>query len=171
MKTLNSRSVAAYVILIALMAGMGIYSFVNMRHLTDKLYQINEVNGAKQRYAINFRGSVHDRSILVRDVVLAEDVVAREAAIAGIETLRAFYDGSDAQMQAMFADATPDLPEERTILERINQIKDRTIPVVDQIVADVNAGRRDQAQDTLMTQARPLFVEWLGEINRFIDID
>jgi methyl-accepting chemotaxis protein len=35
------------------------------------LTNISDVNNVKQRYAINFRGSVHDRSIALRDVVLA----------------------------------------------------------------------------------------------------
>ena len=38
----------------------------NITHMTD-------VNSVKQRYAINFRGSVHDRAIAVRDVVLISD--------------------------------------------------------------------------------------------------
>lgn len=37
------------------------------------LNQINKVNNVKQRYAINFRGSVHDRAIALRDMVLAAD--------------------------------------------------------------------------------------------------
>ena len=36
------------------------------------LTEITSVTAVKQRYAINFRGSVHDRSIAVRDLVLMD---------------------------------------------------------------------------------------------------
>jgi methyl-accepting chemotaxis protein len=40
----------------------------------DAALRVNsEQNALIQRYAINFRGSAHDRAIAVRDVVLAAD--------------------------------------------------------------------------------------------------
>ena len=44
---------------------------VQVRSIDDKLTTISDENAVKQRYAINFRGSVHDRAIAIRDVVLA----------------------------------------------------------------------------------------------------
>lgn len=37
----------------------------------------------KQRYAINFRGSVHDRAIAVRDVVLARTDAELQSLVGG----------------------------------------------------------------------------------------
>jgi hypothetical protein len=47
---------------------------------THTLNHINDVNNVKQRHAINFRGSVHDRAIALRDVVLAADAARRKPA-------------------------------------------------------------------------------------------
>ena len=42
--------------------------------IDKKMTTINDVNSVKQRYAINFRGSVHDRAIAIRDVVLLDSL-------------------------------------------------------------------------------------------------
>ena len=51
-----------------------IYMFLlcMFQFIDTKMTVINDQNSVKQRYAINFRGSVHDRAIAIRDVVLAE---------------------------------------------------------------------------------------------------
>ena len=41
---------------------------IRVNKINNALTLINDVDGVKERYAINFRGSVHDRAIAVRDV-------------------------------------------------------------------------------------------------------
>ena len=41
---------------------------IQVRNIDNKLTVINDQNAVKQRFAINFRGSVHDRAIAIRDV-------------------------------------------------------------------------------------------------------
>ena len=52
---------------------------------------INDVNSVKQRYAINFRGSVHDRAIAIRDVVLLDSLAEVQSVIREINQLANFY--------------------------------------------------------------------------------
>ncbi|MBM7066662.1 methyl-accepting chemotaxis protein [Actibacterium sp. 188UL27-1] len=170
MKTLTSRSIIAFAILILFLSGVGFYSLVTMRDLAGKLYVINEVNSVKQRYAINYRGSVHDRSVLIRDVVLARDPVDRQASLLRISRLQAFYAASETQMQVLFSDDIADLPEEVALLSRIRAIEAKTLPVITDIVTNMEAGRRRTAEDLLLKQARPYFIEWLTAINQFIDV-
>ena len=61
---------AGMLLLMGILTCIGIHK-VNM--INHDLVVINDVNSVKQRYAINFRGSVHDRAISVRDVVLLSD--------------------------------------------------------------------------------------------------
>jgi len=74
--------------LLALLAGLAIH---RVGQIDDILTQINDVNSVKQRYAINFRGSVHDRAIAVRDLVLAANPAAADTTIALIGKLDAKY--------------------------------------------------------------------------------
>ncbi|MCW2534863.1 MAG: chemotaxis protein, partial [Modestobacter sp.] len=50
------------------LTGTGVW---RVEQINSHLTTINDLNSVKQRYAINFRGSVHDRAIAVRDVVLS----------------------------------------------------------------------------------------------------
>ena len=65
----------------AIIMGMNVFSAVTSLQtvggVVDSLRTVNEVNSVKQRFAIIFRGSVHDRSILIRDVVLAPSDAVR----------------------------------------------------------------------------------------------
>ncbi len=61
----------AFGFLLLLMIGLTLFSISKMNFVDHDLVQINEVNSVKQRFAINFRGSVHDRAIAIRDVDFA----------------------------------------------------------------------------------------------------
>lgn len=167
--TIKIRTLLSYLILIAFSVGLGVYSLTNIDRLSEKLTTINEVNSVKQRFAINFRGSVHDRAILVRDVVLATDEADRQMSLAGIQDLEQAYDASAGPMDDLFADQAPDTPTEIEILSRIKAVEARTIPIYQNVIAAVAAGDSERAQAILMQDARPAFIDWLGVINEFID--
>ena len=59
--------------------------------IDKKMTTINDVNSVKQRYAINFRGSVHDRAIAIRDVVLLDSLAEVQSVIREINQLANFY--------------------------------------------------------------------------------
>src|SRR3954471_15822768 len=74
--------------LMAVLAGLAIH---RVGQIDDILTRINDVNSVKQRHAINFRGSVHDRSIAVRDLVLAANAGAAQPTVALIRKLDGNY--------------------------------------------------------------------------------
>jgi methyl-accepting chemotaxis protein len=67
---------------------MGMAAVIQVNSISNSLGTINDVNSVKQRYAINFRGSVHDRAISIRDVGLVETDAERRAAIDEITRLQ-----------------------------------------------------------------------------------
>jgi methyl-accepting chemotaxis protein len=52
--------------LLLLMLGLTHQSVTQVNDINTDLGHINDVNSVKQRFAINFRGSVHDRAIAIR---------------------------------------------------------------------------------------------------------
>lgn len=169
MQSIAGRITISMLIVVCAFIYAGVSSIQTVSGVGDSLRMVNEVNSVKQRFAINFRGSVHDRSILIRDVVLADDAADRAASVQGIEDLRAAYEASAGPMAAMFADDVPDSSVETEIMSRIEQVEARTTPIVDQIIMLVDRGDMDAAHTLLMTQARPAFIAWLSVINEFID--
>lgn len=67
----GNRLVAGFLIVVLGMVAVTALGVIRVGQVSARLTVINELNSVKQRYAINFRGSVHDRAISLRDVVLA----------------------------------------------------------------------------------------------------
>ena len=66
----QARLVLGFSIAPVIMAVLIVVGVQRVNSVDHSLAVINDVNSVKQRYAINFRGSVHDRAISLRDVVL-----------------------------------------------------------------------------------------------------
>jgi len=150
---------------------MGVLTWVSISEIggvNRNLTQVNDVNSVLQRHAINFRGSVHDRAIAIRDVVLVESPAARRQAETLIAQLASFYEENERAMgelvERVDASAT-----ERAILADIAGIQARTNPLVAEIISLQSSGQSDAARGILLEQVSGLFSDWLGAINRFID--
>lgn len=166
---LASRLTLGFATLLLLMGALTWYATSNVAKINADLALINDVNSVKQRYAINFRGSVHDRAIAIRDVVLVDAEEDRRQAIALIAELERSYAENEAKMNAMVASANGATPEERSLLKAISEVQSKTNPIVAQIISLQDTGETEQAKERLLSGAAPLFVEWLAAINRFID--
>jgi methyl-accepting chemotaxis protein len=128
---------------------------------------INDQNSVKQRYAINFRGSVHDRAIAIRDVVLAERASDVQEAVNLIKKLEGFYTDSAGPLDSlMYVGASP---EEKNILQRIKKVENQTLPLVRQIIELRSSGQDEEAKAVLLGSAKTAFINWLSVINQFID--
>jgi len=146
------------------------YGIFQVKTIDGKLTEINDLNSIKQRYAINFRGSVHDRAISLRDFTLVPDRPGRDAVLADITRLTDAYARSATSMDRMFTERSDTSAEERAILDDIKQTESRTLPLMKAVIDSQQAGDAGKARVTLMQDARPAFVEWLARINRFIDL-
>jgi methyl-accepting chemotaxis protein len=166
---ISTRLSIAFAVVLTLLVGLSLVSMDKVALINGNLATINDVNSVKQRYAINFRGSVHDRSIDLRDVVLVNGDEL-DAVIADIRRLETNYANSAGPLDSMLAlpDATA---EEREIVARIKATEARTQPLVEQVIALQRSGRDAEAHAVLMSQARPEFVAWLAQINEFIDLE
>ncbi|XUY29177.1 methyl-accepting chemotaxis protein [Agrobacterium sp. rho-8.1] len=164
-----ARLMTGFGVLLLLMMGLTFYSTKQVSEINDNLEVINDVNSVKQRYAINYRGSVHDRAIAIRDVTLVAINDERQAAIDLIAKLAATYKENEQKMAVMIASPAGATAEERKILDEIADIQARTNPLVADIISLQTKGAADEARKMLLEQARPLFVSWLGAINKFID--
>ncbi|MRH20667.1 HAMP domain-containing protein [Rhodovulum strictum] len=167
--SLRTRIVGGFGLVLMLFAVVTAVGIRQVNQVDAALVEINQVNSVKQRHAINFRGSVHDRAIELRDVVLFDDPARVAQAVETIDRLARDYADSAGPLDALMREDAQTLPREREILSEINAIEARTLPVVAEIIA-LRRSDEDRAHDLLMQTARPLFIDWLAAINRFIDI-
>ena len=148
---------------------INVIGVVRMREVNQQLREMTEVNSVKQRYAINVRGSVHDRSIRVRDYVLLGNASDQKVVLSEIEELEQFYLESEQLLNQMIASDASVTQEERDMIAEINQSKVFLTPFIENIISLMNQDRRDEAHRILMATARPEFQKWLDKINVYID--
>jgi methyl-accepting chemotaxis protein len=170
----NEISVAArlsigFGIILAMMLVLSVLSIFKVNAIDNSLQHISDVNNVKQRYAINFRGSVHDRAIALRDVTLVGD--AEIGGVTGlIDKLDRDYQNSAQPLDGLFNAAGAKItPEERDLLARIKQSEARTTPLIKKIIEARRAGDGDAARQMMLADAKPAFTDWLASINGFID--
>jgi len=162
------RLTVGFGVFVVMLVALVSFSVVQVRNMENQLAYINDVNSVLQRHAINYRGSVHDRAIAIRDVVLLDDATARTAQIRLIDELARFYADNHGEMQRK-SDQFVISAEQRSLLDAIDAIEARTNPVVEQIINLRRQGDLAGAQTLLVQQASPAFTDWLAAINRFID--
>ncbi|WP_432537228.1 methyl-accepting chemotaxis protein [Kineococcus arenarius] len=169
--TIGRRIGAGFAVIVLLMVALTAFGASRVGEIDQRLTTINDLNAVKSRYAINFRGSVHDRAIAVRDVVLADSSAGVDEQVATIEELAEAYDESAAAMAEVFSDPAAVDDAERAALADIEAVQARTLPLIEQVVSLKRSGDEAAAEALLTTQAAPAFVDWLASINVFIDME
>ncbi len=160
-----------YLAILLMVLVLAAFSIMKVQSIASALHAVNDVNSVKQRFAINFRGSVHNRAILLRDVVLLSDRKDVDQALGDIRQELENYQTSARAMDEMFDRNVAVTDDERQILGSIKQIEAETMSVVATVISLKLAGQNDQAHHVLMDEARPNFIEWLRVINQFIDLE
>lgn len=169
--TINLRLIIGFSVVLLMMVILTIVGISRVNFIDTTITQITDVNSVKQRYAINFRGSVHDRAIAVRDVVFARTDSELYKDIEDIKQLDKFYQESASAMRSIMSSSMTITPDEKRIYTKINQIEQRTMPLINKVIQAKRAGDSDGAKALLLNQARPAFVDWLAIINEFIDYE
>ncbi|WP_445772095.1 hypothetical protein [Rheinheimera sp.] len=72
-------------------------------------------------------------------------------------------------MDQLFADMRDIDPAERKLLEAIHQVERRALPLSERVVTLRQQGQQNAAQQLLLNDMSPAYVDWLASINAFID--
>jgi len=167
---ISTRVAVGFAAILVLMLSLTIVSIYRVNSVNTSLSIINDFNSVKQRYAINFRGSVHDRAIRVRDITLV-DKSEQPQVLDDISRLERYYATSEVELDAMFDRRSDMTDEERSINGEIKAAQARAMPALKHVVEQELQGNLEAAHATLMAEARPAFIAWLAAINKFIDLE
>ena len=167
--TIKNRLQLGFGIVLSLMVLIAIIGVNEVSKIDRTMSKINEVDSVKQRAAINFRGSVHDRAISIRDVVLSDNSAEHQQHLQDIERLEQFYAESAINLEAMANDPQQFTAEEKTLLDNIKTIEQQTLAHTAETINLINQGRSTDARDYLMLNTSPAYTQWLSAVNQFID--
>ncbi|MEG8235362.1 methyl-accepting chemotaxis protein [Pseudomonas orientalis] len=160
-------SFAAILALLILITAIGIQ---RVGFIDATLGDVSENAAKVQRYAINFRGSVHNRAIAIRDAVLVTSDPDLDIYLSQINALEKAYADSAAPMDQLFERASG-TGEELRLLTAIKDIEQQTLKSTQAVISLRRAGDIPAAQALLMRQTSLDYSEWLKRVNALIDYE
>lgn len=166
--TVAMRLGLGFGLLLSMMVLMSLIGNFQVGFIDRTLLEVREGASVKQRHAINFRGSVHDRAIAIRDAVLVREQTELDRHLRSVEQLDRFYQDSARAMDSLFASTQP-TREEQTQLAAIKAIEQSTLALTDRLIELRQRGDTDQARAFLLAEVSDGYTEWLRRINVFID--
>lgn len=165
-----TRLYLGFGIILLLLVGVTAWGILKVNLIDNTMSRVNDVDSKKQRYAINFRGSVHDRAIAIRDavspVISAPD---RQKHLANIRKLNDFYQESAKRMKDLVASDQEITSEEIRLLAAIDGIESNTIVLMAKTLNLLQDEKIEDAQLYVQSDVAPSYTKWLAAINAFID--
>ncbi|EOX1265068.1 methyl-accepting chemotaxis protein [Campylobacter upsaliensis] len=168
---ISTKLYLSFSFIIIIMLLVAFFSIAKINFLDNALKITTDRNALISRQAINYRGSVHDRSILVRDVLLINnDRADLEQTLAKIRKLEEDYDRADKVLIDILnrvGDAN-----EKAMYEDISKTNAITKKLYEEIINQViTKGNKTAATELLLDEARAKFILWLAQINKLIDYE
>lgn len=157
-----------FLVLITVTMLLAAWAIVKVSSINHALFAISTEHSPIQRYAINFRGSAHDRAIAIRDVLLVDSESELQQELETFERLSLFYAESAAPLEQLIA-SSADAPVLEALYGAIQTIERKAVSSAQQVMAQVEAKNFYGATWTLWNETKPLFIEWLEAINQLID--
>lgn len=166
--TIVQRVYLGFSILLVLMIAISSFGVIKVTRVDHVLSLVNDVDSRKQRFAINFRGSVHDRAISLRDAVLVFDPQDRQSHLNDIRRLDDFYQDSARRLDQLFAEDDGITDEEVRLLNEIKRIEKATLALTEETI-NILKESHFSAQGHLLDGTAAAYSDWLAAINAFID--
>lgn len=166
--SVTQRLLAGFGILILLMFAITLVGVMRVNTIDRVLTDVNDRYSAKQRAAINFRGSVHDRAIALRDIVLVVEDAELAPLHREMDRLTDFYDEAR-QTLARLRDEETFTPNEVALINAINDAETRALEATDEVLRLRRAGLIEASQQSLLANAAPAYTVWLAKVNAYID--
>jgi len=168
----SARLYAGFGLIFAVLVAVTAVAMVKVDVIKSALHANSERHAVIQRYAINFRGSAHDRSIAVRDVVLAATPAERQKQVDFIAARARFYADSTAGIESLLA-STRTSQEVLALYRDIRAAEAAAVATTNAIIAGTAADALSQPaiRELLWERAKPQYEQWLATINRLIDFE
>ena len=168
--TVSKRLQLGFAIILVILAILAGIAMLKVRTIETALLANGQEHTQIQRYAINFRGSTHDRAIAVRDYVLAGSAELRQKEANTIDELAKFYASSATPLEKLISQSANGA-ELNQLYGAIKAIENEAIASSKAVVAAVDRADTAAAQALLWSKAKPQYVQWLASINKLIDLE
>jgi len=168
--TIAKRLSVGFGLMLSILVVVTLVAVARVGAIDAALHGNSDRDMVMQRHAINFRGSAHNRSIAIRDVVLGTSAAERQRELSDIDQLAGFYADSAGPLEKMIG-APGAAPELAQLYGAIKEAEGLAVATTKAIIKAVDGGDKTAAQTLLWSQAKPQYVQWLAAINKLIDFE
>lgn len=160
---IRTRLLFGFGIIVLLMIVLTSRGINEVNSVDRKLSEMTANHSMKQRYAIDLRGSVHDRAIAIRDLFMSENITDIQRLKNEILKLEEFY----AIAAAGIRDMASSNKDEAKMLDSIESSREVTIALMEKMWVD--SARASLPASYITTKLGPAFEGWLSSINTYIE--
>ena len=168
--TIGARLAIGYGALLLLILALSAFAMIRVGQIGSLLDGAEGGARAKQRHAMELRGSVRERATILRDVVLAPSAAAAAGPVSRIKTQNDNYARAASSLDALFHEQLDAAPDARAALAAIKEQERRTRPLLDRVIALHAEGRAQEAATLLTQQTGPAFADWMASLTRFVEL-
>jgi methyl-accepting chemotaxis protein len=168
--SLASRIGLGFAVIVSLLILITAVGIQRVGFIDSTLEHVSEKAAKIQRYAINFRGSVHNRAIAIRDAVLVNSDQDLTVHLNEVVNLEQAYSDSAIPMDQLFTTAGV-TSQEQQLLRAIKDIEQQTLASTKSVIALRRTGDISGAQALLLRQTSGEYSEWLKRVNALIDYE
>lgn len=168
--SLATRIGLSFAVMLALLVVITSIGIQRVGFIDSTLTDVSDNAAKVQRYAINFRGSVHNRAIAIRDAVLVSNDRDLDVHLAEMTSLEKAYVDSAVPMDQLFTGVNI-TSDERGLLDAIKDIEQQTLKSTQFLITLRRSGDLAGAQALLLQQTSGYYTEWLKRINALIDYE
>ncbi|KAB7699284.1 methyl-accepting chemotaxis protein [Plesiomonas shigelloides] len=158
-----------FAILSLVMVGITLFGFFKISIADKNLVQLSENTSIEQKRAVDLRGSVHDRAILIRDLVLSSTPKEQASIIEKINALALIYQKSDQALDVKYAQYRHS-DNEVYYLQQIKETSKIASQQTAHLITLVDNGEMHNAIQYLSSDTAQTYIEWLKRINQLIDL-
>ncbi|MFN6995538.1 MAG: methyl-accepting chemotaxis protein, partial [Aquincola tertiaricarbonis] len=147
---------------------LGVTRMASTQAALDDIVQVNNVQYAR---AMEMRLSTNRVAALVRNLGLMTDEKQMAAEFERLPKLRADYANARAELARLYKHSGG-TPQEMALLARIDQLQERTQPLIDKAAQLGLQNKAEETLATLLNEVLPVEQEWLrtiGELTTLID--
>lgn len=158
-----------FAILSLVMVGITLFGFFKISIADKNLVQLSENTSIEQKRAVDLRGSVHDRAILIRDLVLSSTPKEQASIIGKINALALIYQKADQALDVKYAQYRHS-DNEVYYLQQIKETSKIASQQTAHLITLVDNGEMHNAIQYLSSDTAQTYIEWLKRINQLIDL-
>lgn len=158
-----------FAILSLVMVGITLFGFFKISIADKNLVQLSENTSIEQKRAVDLRGSVHDRAILIRDLVLSSPPKEQASIIEKINALALIYQKADQALDVKYAQYRHS-DNEVYYLQQIKETSKIASQQTAHLITLVDTGEMHNAIQYLSSDTAQTYIEWLKRINQLIDL-